>query len=59
MFYHEVGGRRVLTGTVVAHQAFGDQLRFDAHVRASVLDGGFDEEGTFFYIPGSGLQSTV
>ena len=32
-------------------------LRFNPHFHAIVLEGGFDEEGTFFYIPFSGLQS--
>ena len=58
-FYHEAAGRPVLTGTVIAHQTFGDQLRFNPHFHAIVLEGGFDEEGTFFYIPFSGLQSMV
>ena len=58
-FYHEASGRPLLTGTVIAHQTFGDQLRFNPHFHAIVLEGGFDEEGTFFYIPFSGLQSMM
>jgi hypothetical protein len=34
-------------------------LRFNPHFHAIVLEGGFDEEGTLFYIPFSGLQSMV
>jgi len=34
-------------------------LRWNPHFHAIVLEGGFDEEGTFFYIPFSGLQSMV
>ncbi|MEM6411840.1 MAG: transposase, partial [Pseudomonadota bacterium] len=45
------------TGTVIAHQTFGDMLRWNPHFHAIVLEDGFDEEGTFFYIPFSGLQS--
>ncbi len=58
-FYHESAGRPLLTGLVVAHQTFGDMLRWNPHFHAIVLEGGFDEEGTFFYIPFSGLQSMV
>jgi hypothetical protein len=58
-FYHEAAGRPLLTGTVIAHQTFGDMLRFNPHFHAMVLEGGFDEEGTFFYIPFFGLQSMV
>ena len=32
-------------------------LRFNPHFHAIVLEGGFDEEGTFFYIPFSGLDA--
>jgi len=42
-----------------ALQSFGDQLRWNPHFHAIVLEGGFDDEGTFFYIPFSGLQSMV
>jgi hypothetical protein len=58
-FYHEAAGRPLLTGMVIAHQSFGDQLRFNPHFHAIVLEGGFDDEGTFFFIPFSGLQSMV
>ena len=42
---------------VVAHQTFGDMLRWNPHFHATVLEGGFDNEGTFFYIPFTGLDS--
>jgi hypothetical protein len=58
-FYHEAAGRQLLTGMVIAHQTFGDMLRWNPHFHAIVLEGGFDDEGTFFYIPFSGLQSMV
>jgi len=59
---------------VTAHQTFGDMLRWNPHFHAGctaeqqfariatrpiVLEGGFDDEGTFFFIPFSGLQSMV
>ena len=44
---------------VIAHQTFGDMLRWNPHFHAVVLEGGFDDEGTFFFIPFSGLQSMV
>ena len=34
-------------------------LRWNPHFHAIVLEGGFDEEGTFFHISFSGLQSMV
>jgi hypothetical protein len=58
-FYAEAAGRPLHTGMVIAHQTFGDMLRWNPHFHAIVLEGGFDEEGTFFYIPFSGLQSMV
>ena len=73
-FYHEAAGRSLLTGIVVAHQTFGDMLRWNPHFHAGcraeqqsvriatrpiVLEGGFDDQGTIVYIPFSGLQSMV
>jgi hypothetical protein len=34
-------------------------MRWNPHCHAIVSEGGFDDEGTFFYIPFSGLQSMV
>jgi hypothetical protein len=34
-------------------------LRWNPHFHAIVLEGGFDDEGTFFFIPFSGLHSMV
>jgi hypothetical protein len=56
-FYHEAASRPLLTGMVIAHQTFGDMLRFNPHFHAIVLEGGFDDEGPFFFIPFSGLPS--
>ncbi len=42
---------------VVAHQTFGDTLRWNPHFHAIVLEGGFDDVGTFVHSPFSGLQS--
>ena len=59
---------------VIAHQTFGDMLRWNPHFHAGciaeqqsvriatrpiVLEGGFDDEGTFFFVPFSGLHSMV
>ena len=56
-FYHEAAGTELMTGIVIAHQIFGDMLRWNPHFHAIVLEGGFDDEGTFYYIPFSGLDS--
>jgi len=58
-FYTEAAGRPLMTGMIVAHQTYGDMLRFNPHFHAIVLEGGFDNEGTFFYIPFSGLDTMV
>jgi len=57
--YNEAAGRFLLSGMLIAHQTFGDMLRWNSHFHAIVLEGGFDSEGTFFYIPFAGLQPMV
>jgi hypothetical protein len=39
-----------------ALQTFGDMLRWNPHFHAILLEGGFDEDGTFVYLPFSGLE---
>jgi hypothetical protein len=55
-FYREVTGKKIDTGMVIAHQTFGDMLRWNPHFHAILLEGGFDEDGTFVYLPFSGLE---
>ncbi len=55
-FYKEVAGTTIKAGMVIAHQTFGDMLLWNPHYHALVLEGGFDSEGAFFYIPFAGLQ---
>ncbi len=55
-FYKEAAGKEIKTGMVIAHQTFGDMLRFNPHFHCLVLEGGFDNEGNFVYIPFSDLK---
>jgi hypothetical protein len=55
-FYNEAAGKAIKTGMVIAHQTFGDMLRWNPHFHCLVLEGGFDDEGNFVYIPFSSLQ---
>ena len=36
-FYAEAAGRPLLTGTIIAHQTCGDQLRFNPHFHAGCM----------------------
>ena len=56
-FYDEAAGRPLNTALIVAHQTFGDILRWNPHFHTIVLEGGFDSEGTFFYLPFWGLEN--
>ena len=55
-FYREVSGKEIITGIVIAHQTFGDMLTYNPHFHAILLEGGFDDDGTFVYLPFSGLE---
>ncbi|MCD6298628.1 MAG: transposase [Deltaproteobacteria bacterium] len=55
-FYEEAAGKVIKTGMVIAHQTFGDMLRWNPHFHCLVLEGGFYDEGNFVYIPFSDLK---
>ena len=48
-FYHEAAGSPLLTGMVIGHQSFGDQLRWNPHFHAIVSYGGFDKGRVLFH----------
>ena len=56
-FYRQAAGRPIRTGVITAHQTFGDMLRWNPHFHSIVLEGGFDEQGTFVYIPLGHLET--
>jgi len=55
-FYEEAAGKEIKTGMVIAHQTFGDMLRWNPHFHCLILEGGFDYEGNFVFIPFSDLK---
>ncbi len=50
-FYSTAAGTPISTAAVVAHQPFGDLLRFNPHSHALILEGGFDSRGRFYHLP--------
>ncbi|MEW8330095.1 MAG: transposase [Candidatus Thiodiazotropha sp.] len=46
-------------GKVIVHQRFGDMMRFNPHYHAIIVEGGFDEEGTFVSISFAGLHKMI
>jgi hypothetical protein len=56
-FYTEAAGREIQSGAVLVYQSFGDMMRFNSHWHGIVLEGGFDSEGNFSFIPIHSLNS--
>jgi len=55
-FYNEAAGKTIRTASVISFQTAGDFLRFNSHYHGIVLEGGFDEEGNFVFIPFGNLD---
>ena len=55
-FYAEAAGRPITGAAILALQSYGDFLRWNSHWHALVLEGGFDSEGTFYYLPYRNLE---
>ena len=55
-FYTEAAGRPITGAAILAFQSYGDFLRWNSHWHALVLEGGFDSEGTFYYLPYRNLE---
>ncbi len=50
-FYNEAAGKKIRTAAVLCFQTAGDFLRFNSLYHGMVLEGGFDEEENFVFIP--------
>ncbi len=50
-YYKTLTGKNIRTGIVLAYQSFGDFLRFNPHFHSLILEGGFDEDDNFIFIP--------
>jgi hypothetical protein len=50
-YYTEAAGRPLVTGMVSSHQNSGEFATFHPHWHTIVLEGGFDSQDRFFFIP--------
>ena len=50
-FFNEAAGTAIENGAILAYQTFGQFLRWNPHVHAIILEGGFDSAGRFIHIP--------
>jgi hypothetical protein len=50
-FYNEAAGRTIHSAAVIAYASEGDFARFNPHLHAIFLEGGFDRDGQFVHVP--------
>jgi hypothetical protein len=50
-YYNEIAGKSITSGLVLSHQTAGDFARPNPHWHGLLLEGGFDDEGNFVYLP--------
>lgn len=50
-FYNAAAGCKVHSAAVIAYASAGEFVRFNPHLHAIVLEGGFDPTGRFVHIP--------
>ena len=55
-FYNAAAGRRVQSAAVIAYASAGEFARWNPHLHAIFLEGGFDREGRFIHVPSLNLS---
>jgi hypothetical protein len=50
-YYNEATGKQITSAALIAYESSGDFLKFHPHWHSIILEGGFDEEGNFVYLP--------
>ena len=58
-FYTEAAGREIMSGAVLVYQSFGDMMRFNSHWHGIILEGGFDNDGNFVFIPIHAVEKII
>ena len=56
-YLNEAAKTRVESASVLSFQSFGEFLRWNSHFHGLFLEGGFDQNGNFVYIPFSNLSA--
>jgi hypothetical protein len=54
-FYSSAAGYRIRSAAVIAYSSAGDFVRFNPHLHAIFLEGGFDRQGRFVHVPALNL----
>ena len=49
--FYSAAAARPISAAVLAYQPFGEALRFNPHFHALILEGGFDPNGQFYFLP--------
>ena len=55
-YYNEVSGKQITSGLILSHQTFGDFAKPNPHWHGILIEGGFDDEGNFVYLPVSNTK---
>jgi hypothetical protein len=56
-YFSQAAGRKIRTAMVSSHQTFGEFASWHPHWHSIVLEGGFDRQDRFFFIPiGAGAE---
>ncbi len=50
-FYSAAAGKPIASAASLAYQPFGDALRLNPNFHALILEGGFDPDGQFYFLP--------
>ena len=50
-FYTEAAGQKIVSGAVLVYQSFGDMMRFNSLWHGIILEGGFNLQSNFVFIP--------
>ena len=56
VYYNEASGKKIKTGMILSYQTSGDFARWNPHFHTLLIEGGFDNDGNFVYLP---ISSTV
>jgi hypothetical protein len=50
-YYNECTGKKIITGSIISYQSYGDMMRHNPHWHCIIMEGGLTDNNDFYHIP--------
>ena len=56
-YYNKCTGKKIITGSIISCQSYGDMMRHNPHWHCIIMEGGLTDNNDFYHIPVKDIES--